>query len=148
VLNGVIPDFNTALTKAWFEWGTNAAYNNLTAVQSLKTGTNDLNFSALISALTTNAYSYRLVISNCFGVARSVDQNFAWSSLQPLLSASRFGGGFRLQFMGNPGQQYTVLGTSIAGWQAVGTATNAGNGQFEYRTPAVDPVRFFQVRSP
>ena len=149
VLNGTIPDFNTALTKAWFEWGTNGNYNNMTPVQFLKTGTNDVNFSAVISGLTTNAYSYRLAISNCFGLARSPNQMFMFSNVRPLLSASLSGGGFRLQFTGNPGQQYTVLSsTSFSGWQEIGAPTNAGNGQFEYRVPAVDRSRFFQIRSP
>ena len=68
---------NTAglFTRAWFEWGTNTSYGNVTPVQTLAiTGTS---FSQALSGLPGGTIHYRAAVSNALGVVMGSDSSFS-----------------------------------------------------------------------
>lgn len=68
-LNGMVVP-NGANTFAWFEWGTNTAYGNLTAPVSVGNGYSVVRSSAKIDVLSlSKVFMFRLVASNSLGVA-------------------------------------------------------------------------------
>jgi subtilisin-like proprotein convertase family protein len=73
-LNGMATP-NGAPAMAWFEWGTNTLYGNLTAPVSVGAGSNVVYAAALISSLVPNLpYHFRLVVSNAQTVVYGFDQ--------------------------------------------------------------------------
>lgn len=75
-LNGfATPNASSLPTTAWFEWGTNRAYGNLTPPVSVGTGFSVVYTNAQITGLLTNvAYHFRLVVSNAQSVVYGFDQ--------------------------------------------------------------------------
>src|SRR2546423_13820434 len=64
-------------TFAWFEWGTNTAYGNVTAPQYVSNGTHVVRVtSPLIDLIEGGIYHFRLVASNSVGVTRGFDFTF------------------------------------------------------------------------
>jgi hypothetical protein len=151
VINATVPNCNVAPIQAWFEWGPTATYGNATPVQLFKTGTTDVMLSTLLSPISTAPYHYRLVMINCFGMAESADQVFAWSPTRPTLVPSKTPTGFRFQFNANPGQIYTIFSSPVLpSFQLLGPATEIAPGTFEFRDTNSPSTarRFFEIRSP
>jgi subtilisin-like proprotein convertase family protein len=75
-LNGfATPNANTLPTTAWFEWGTNRAYGNVTPSVNVGTGFAVVYTNAAITGLLTNVpYHFRLVVSNAQAVVYGFDQ--------------------------------------------------------------------------
>ena len=72
-----------------------------------------------------------------------------------LLTVSENSGQLQLQFEGEPGTAYTILGTTnlalpIAAWSPMGAATEFQPGQFQFSPAASNsaPQMFFRVRGP
>jgi hypothetical protein len=74
---------------AWFEWGTNTSYGNITAGQHLGSGTNNVDFDAMITNVTANTtYHFRAMASNAVGtVFTGADKTFP--IVPPLLAIDR-----------------------------------------------------------
>jgi alpha-tubulin suppressor-like RCC1 family protein len=86
-LNGMATP-NGANSVAWFEWGTDASFGQLTAATNVGSGGSVVRVSAPISGLTFGeVYSFRLVVSNVAGIVHGAEQRFttgrkvtAWGS--------------------------------------------------------------------
>jgi len=63
-------------TGAWFEWGADTNYGNVTAMQPVGAGLSLSNVSAVLNGLAGQEYHYRLVASNAFGIAAGADKTF------------------------------------------------------------------------
>lgn len=64
-------------TTAWFEWGTNTSYGNLTTAVGVGSGSNFLTAGAIISGLQPGfTYHYRYVATNLNGRADGIDATF------------------------------------------------------------------------
>ena len=64
-------------TMAWFEWGTNTSYGNLTTAINVGAGSNYLTAGALLSGLQPGwTYHYRYVATNSNGRANGQDRSF------------------------------------------------------------------------
>src|SRR6185295_11427551 len=62
-------------TTAWFEWGTNSNYGNLTTRINVGSGSNFVSAGALLSGLQQGkTYHYRYVATNLNGRAEGSDQ--------------------------------------------------------------------------
>ena len=75
VLNGSVivgPDE----TVAWFEWGTDTNYGNITGATIVPGNNGSNNISAPLSGLPGNVYHYRLDATNDFGIVYGQDQSF------------------------------------------------------------------------
>jgi subtilisin-like proprotein convertase family protein len=73
-LNGMATPNGLPAT-AWFQWGTNALYGNLTPPVSVGSGYNVVYTSDQITGLVTNVpYHFRLVVSNVLAVVYGFDQ--------------------------------------------------------------------------
>jgi hypothetical protein len=70
-------------TMAWFEWGTDTNYGNVTAPVDIGQGLTATNVSTVLGGLIGGpGYHYRLVGSNTFGLVSGTDQSFSLSFLQ------------------------------------------------------------------
>jgi DNA-binding beta-propeller fold protein YncE len=75
VLNGsVIVGPDEAV--AWFEWGTDTNYGNITGATIVPGNNGSNNISAPLSGLSGNVYHYRLDATNDFGIVYGQDQSF------------------------------------------------------------------------
>ncbi len=76
ILNGVAnPGFTNTI--AWFEWGINTTYGNVTPPQPLGSGSSNTNFVQASSGLAKSvAYHYRAVASNSLGASFGEDISF------------------------------------------------------------------------
>jgi hypothetical protein len=64
-------------TLAWFEWGTDTNYGNVTALQDVGQGVTFSNIIATLGGLVGGpTYNYRLVVSNAFGVVAGTNHSF------------------------------------------------------------------------
>jgi hypothetical protein len=64
-------------TAAWFDWGTDTNYGNLTDITNLPTGNSSTFVSIALNGLSPGVfYHYRLTASNAFGIAHGDDQAF------------------------------------------------------------------------
>jgi hypothetical protein len=64
-------------TYAWFEWGTNTTYGNVTAAQYISNGTHVVRVTNLLTGLIEGGvYHFRIVASNSVGVTRGFDFMF------------------------------------------------------------------------
>jgi alpha-tubulin suppressor-like RCC1 family protein len=89
-LNGMVTP-NGQPTTAWFEWGTNVSYGQLTRMMDSGQGFSVIRASVRITGLTAGTvYHYRLVSSNAMGVVYGGDQRWitggklvSWGSVQP-----------------------------------------------------------------
>ncbi len=69
-------------TTAWFEWGTNTTYGQITTATNLGNGTNVIHFSASLTNLVFGGtYHCRVVASNSSGVVRGQDRLFCTAAL-------------------------------------------------------------------
>src|ERR1051326_2396617 len=74
-------------TVAWFEWGTDTNYGNLTTKQDVGSGLSVSNVTAVLGGLVAGpTYNYRLVVSNAFGVVSGTNQAFTLSFLLTSIS--------------------------------------------------------------
>jgi hypothetical protein len=87
-------------TTAWFEWGTNTSYGNLTTPVNVGAASNFLTAGVLLSGLAQGqTYHYRYVATNLNGRANGDDQSFT-QPVYPLpgggppLRSSAYDGGF------------------------------------------------------
>jgi hypothetical protein len=73
VFNGVA---NPEGTNTWvgFQWGTTTNFGNVTAPQSVGSGTNNTNFSQAVAGLTPGLYYFRATASNSLGVVVGTNQ--------------------------------------------------------------------------
>lgn len=70
-------------TLAWFEWGTDTNYGNVTAAQGVGSGFSVSNLNTVLGGLVGGPdYHYRAVASNAFGVVAGADQFFNISFIQ------------------------------------------------------------------
>ena len=70
-------------TTAWFQWGTNSSYGNVTLVTNVGSGTNTVTLATNIGVLPSfTTYQFRPVAANSFGTNYGKDQSF-WFG-QPL----------------------------------------------------------------
>ena len=130
-------------TAAWFQWGADTNYGNVTAMQSIGSGLSLSNVSAVLNGLAGGQYHYRLMASNTFSITAGVDQSFTipnWFSISiPGLPGGEFGsaawGDFdndgRLDFLLTGSPDYRVSGVSQL-WR------NTGSG-FSNVTASVAP---------
>ncbi len=98
-LSGEVNPFGRPTT-AWFEWGTNTSYGNVTTPLNVGSGSNFLTVGALLSGLPQGrTYHYRYVATNLNGRANGLDASFVQpvypqaGGLPPLRS-SAYAGGF------------------------------------------------------
>jgi hypothetical protein len=64
-------------TSAWFEWGTNTGYGNLTPTRAIGSGTGDTNMSEVLGGVELGVtYHFRAVASNGLGVAFGSNLSF------------------------------------------------------------------------
>ena len=79
ILNGmVLPNLRPTL--AWFEWGTNSQYGNVTDPVNVGNGSSVVRLSAPITNLVEGGvYHFRLVASNSVGTIRGFDRRFTTS---------------------------------------------------------------------
>ncbi len=75
-LNGTVnPEGNG--TVVWFEWGTTTNYSQLTPAQAMGNGTNNLDFSQVLTGLTIGVtYQFRAAASNSSGVMFGANRDF------------------------------------------------------------------------
>jgi len=67
LLNGLVNP-HSALTNAWFEWGTTPSLGRTTILQPMGAGNNNYNYSYALSGLVSNTtYYYRAVAQNSYG---------------------------------------------------------------------------------
>ena len=91
--------------------------------------------------------------SNTFQLAMTVNPSAAAVKSGGKIEAQA-GGGYKISFIGNPGQQYTVqyvdfLPATLAQWQFHSFQTADGNGAFSITVPAPGvPVRFYRAIVP
>jgi hypothetical protein len=75
-LGGAANPAGTNMT-AWFAWGTTTNYGNVTSAQDVGGGTNEVNFSEILSNLdASTTYHFRAVASNAVGVVVGEDLTF------------------------------------------------------------------------
>ena len=87
-LNGMV-DPNGQSTSAWFQWGTNTSYGNVTSVTNLPATNASLAVSMAVSNLTPGlTYHFQLLASNSAGVTLSSDQSFATLEELPIVNSS------------------------------------------------------------
>ena len=73
-LNGMVTP-NGLPTTAWYQWGTNTSYGNVTAAAPVGGGFNVVYLASSISGLVTNVpYHFRLVATNTVGITYGFDQ--------------------------------------------------------------------------
>ncbi len=87
-LNGTVNP-NGVTTGAFFQWGTNTSYGNLSDSQVLGSGTNNISISSNLTGLSPNtAYHFRIVATNSVGgTTFGEDQLFTTSTvITPSLS--------------------------------------------------------------
>ncbi len=71
-------------TTAWFEWGTNTSYGNVTTAANVGSGSNFVTAGALLSGLQAGrTYHYRYVVTNSNGRANGVNQTFTQPAWPP-----------------------------------------------------------------
>ncbi|HEX5225160.1 MAG TPA: hypothetical protein VFW29_08525 [Solirubrobacteraceae bacterium] len=88
-LNGSLPPGPSA--NAYFQWGTTAAYGNVTAIQpqGLRTGPAASALSGPLGRLTPGTtYHFRLVAENSGGTSVGADQTFTTLAVAPVCRAS------------------------------------------------------------
>ena len=115
-------------TLAWFKWGTNTSYGNLTTAANLSATNTALAVSAAVSNLTPGwTYHFCLAASNSDGATVGGDQNFTtpFPPAVTTLAASNISiTGATLNGTVNPN------GLSATAWFQWGTNTNYGNLTF------------------
>jgi hypothetical protein len=85
-LNGTVNP-NYLATTAWFEWGTDTHYSNLTATTLFPATNRALFVTNLLTGLTPGrTYYYRLVASNSAGTNRGSDASFTNQTLPPTVT--------------------------------------------------------------
>ena len=68
---------NNSETTVYFEWGLDTNYGNVTSVQSIGSGANDVSVSEDITSLSPNTtYHYRVVATNAYGTNYGADESF------------------------------------------------------------------------
>jgi uncharacterized repeat protein (TIGR03803 family) len=88
VLNATVNP-NGYSTAAWFEWGTNTSYGNLTSVTDMGSGTAGLSLSIPLSGLIPGTtYHFRVAATNSNAAVYGTDQSF--TTLTIVISAQPF----------------------------------------------------------
>jgi hypothetical protein len=157
-LNGAVNPCNLPTT-AWFQWGADTNYGNVTTAATLGSGSQALAVSNVLTNLAVGAtYHYQVVATNALGITRGADQSFATRDVSREITGSCLTatGQFQFQFTGAAGSSYTVLGTTNLGlalgsWIPVGTAAETAPGQYQFTDPAGmtnQPQRFYLLRQP
>ncbi|HEU0012011.1 MAG TPA: hypothetical protein VFT34_19510 [Verrucomicrobiae bacterium] len=154
VLNTVINP-NGFLTRYYFEWGTTTSYGNMTPNRQLSSGAaaSPVNTDALLDGITPGVtYHYRAVGSNEMGKIFGADQSFRYSTTRPTIVGHSVqpGGNFHFRFTANSNQVYLIQSTTnLMQWSDWGSATDLGDGSFDFSVSGTPgPRRFFKVRSP
>jgi len=124
-LNGRVNPSGFAAS-AWFEWGTNTSYGNVTGAQLLGSGGGSTNFSQVITGLlSATTYHYRAVSSNLLGLVTGANGIFSTTDLRPIsttvLASNVTVETARLYGVVNPN------GSPSTAWFQWGTTTNYGN---------------------
>jgi hypothetical protein len=146
---------NGATTRAWFEYGLSPSYGSSTPASNVGNGTNAVELNLPITELLPGTYHYQVVATNSGGSSVGGDLVFETGSLPPaptIESCALLGDGcFHLQFTGQPGASYMVLGsTNLVDWGELGPATETSPGQFEFTDTAAPDyeTRYYKLRSP
>ena len=112
-------------TQAWFEWGTDRNYGQVTGLTNLPALNTTVALSNILNGLSGDlVYHYRLAASNSYGVTYGGDQSFQIGlkpSVSPLGVAGNTTNLLTLLASVNPG------GRSTAAWFEWGATANYGN---------------------
>jgi hypothetical protein len=121
-LNGEVTAFGRGTT-AWFEWGTNASYGNVTGPVNAGTASTGVVVSAVISGLQQGrTYHYRVVATNLNGRANGANQSFTQpvypqAAGTPPLRSSSYDAGFASFVAYDPRPEWDVsVPMTIEAW--------------------------------
>jgi len=91
-------------TVAWFDWGTDTNYGNITGATIVPGNSGSNSISTSLSGLPGNVYHYRLDATNDFGIVYGQDQSFTvgFAPGATTLAAINSGNGSTLQATVNP----------------------------------------------
>ena len=150
----VTPNSSNEMTRAWFEWGANTSYGNITPMTTISSNLVNvpLTRSATVNPTPNVMYHYRAAAGNSRGTNYGADRTFVWSNTRPQIGiAAQNNGTYRLQFTGNPGQLYRLQASvTLTNWADLGMAADLGNGSFEYIDfdAVLSAHSFYRVRGP
>jgi hypothetical protein len=144
---------NSAATGTWFEWGTSISYGNRTSIRLVGNGASTIATNDLLSGLTAGTlYHFRAVGTNIAGTNFGVDLSFAWTNSPPHITSldPLTNGNYRVRFTATPGQVYKLISSpTLTVWSEIGTASDLGNGNFEFIDAQVPAqTRFYQIKGP
>jgi T5SS/PEP-CTERM-associated repeat protein len=106
----------------WFEWGATTNFGSVTSPQALGSGTNNVNFNELLSALPGGTYQFRAVVSNSLAVVSGSTRSFVIGPAVQTLPATPLSvSTATLNGLANP------QGSNTTAWFEWGTTTNYGN---------------------
>ncbi|NBR62938.1 MAG: hypothetical protein EBT77_01240 [Verrucomicrobia bacterium] len=117
---------NGSATRFYFEYGPTPSYGFATAVQDAGSGTNSVSLSSALTGLSSGqAYYYRGVASNGYGVSYGTDQSFTTGNPPPSVATLRPTGltasSAQLRGSVNPNNSYA------SSWFEWGMSTNYGS---------------------
>jgi hypothetical protein len=110
-LNGTVNP-NGWPTTAWFQWGANTNYGNLTSVIDLGSGTTALPLSVPLAGLNPNVtYHFRIAATNDYGLAYGSDQSLTSRSLPTDFTYTITNGTITITGYTGPGGVVSIPGT-------------------------------------
>ena len=156
-LTGTVNPCNVTTT-AWFQWGTDTNYGNVTATTTLDGANEVLTLSNSITSLTPGTtYHYQLLAFNNPVLVLGADQSFTTLDVPRAITGCSLSatGQFQFQFTGAAASTYTVLCSTnpalpLSNWTAAGAATNIAPGQYQFTDCATanQPLLFYLLRQP
>lgn len=136
---------------AYFEWGTNTAYGNLTPnpVFNVGNGNNNVGVGAqLINLNPSTTYHYQLVASNIVGTVYGGDQTFISSALIVQPAFVNTNGMFAFSCDAIIGRAYQVqykTNLTQATWLNLGSPVTATNGIISVSDSMTNSQRFYRI---
>ncbi len=113
----------------------------------------DLNLRSVLTLALTNGVSYYVVVWETGTdpyIPGETSIQLRVSQIRPQFTSygRMLDGSFHLQFIGAVGLNYTIQGsTNLTSWTGIGTATDQGNGLFEFTDTNANnlPARYYRV---
>ena len=135
---------NGSPTSFYFEYGSTPAYGSSTVAQDAGSGSNVISLSAAVTGLTSGqAYYYRAVASNSFGVSYGTDQSFYTGNPPPssttLPPGSLTTTSAQLRGSVNPNNSYA------SSWFEWGTSTSYGSTTRAIATDSMEGYTGFNL---
>jgi hypothetical protein len=156
-LTGTVNPCNLTAT-AWFQWGTDTNYGNLTATTTVASANQVLTLSNSITIPTPcTTDHYQLVAFNDLGLVQGADQSFTTLDVPRAITGCSLTatGQFQFQFTGAAASTYTVLCSTnlalpLSNWTAAGAAASIAPGQYQFTDCATSnqPLLFYLLRQP